>query len=64
MHDVERGVNPQRPMISAHNQTILLTYLSMSFPKTLVQGEVLGLPKHSPLIPFSWPLFLTSWAGT
>lgn len=31
VHDVGRGVNPQRPMISAHNQTILLTYLSV-FP--------------------------------
>lgn len=50
VHDVGRGVNPQRPMVSAHNQTILLTYLSMSFPKTLVQGEVLGLNTH--------PLFL------
>lgn len=49
MHDVGRGVNPQRPMITAHNRTILLTYLSMSFPKTLVQ-EVLGLNTH--------PLFL------
>ena len=32
VHDVGRGVNPQRPMISAHNQDNLADLLIYVFP--------------------------------